>query len=105
MQNQPNESPSSNEIRWIDLNCDVGESTGQHIVGDDHALIPLVTSANIACGAHGGDREHISNAVQIAVQHGVNIGAHPSYPDHSTVPPSATSNRTGLSTIAVILTL
>jgi len=83
MQNQPNESPSSNEIRWIDLNCDVGESTGQHIVGDDHALIPLVTSANIACGAHGGDREHISNAVQIAVQHGVNIGAHPSYPDRA----------------------
>lgn len=83
MQTQPNENPASNQARWIDFNCDVGESTGQHIVGNDQALIPLVTSANIACGAHAGDREHISSAVQIAVQHGVNIGAHPSYPDRA----------------------
>ena len=81
MQNQPIKNKPNDEERWIDFNCDVGESTGQHIVGDDQVLIPLVTSANIACGAHGGDREHITKAVQIAVQHGVRIGAHPSYPD------------------------
>ena len=83
MQNQPSKTPSAsgNENRWIDLNCDVGESTGDHIVGNDHALIPIVTSANIACGAHAGDREHITSAVRLAVQHDVAIGAHPGYPD------------------------
>ena len=86
MKNRSSKTPDaqnlpSKENRWIDLNCDVGESTGEHIVGSDQELIPLVTSANIACGAHGGDREHITNAVQIAVQHDVRIGAHPGYPD------------------------
>ena len=83
MQNPPSETPASSQARWIDLNCDVGESTGEHIVGNDQALIPLVTSANIACGAHAGDRGHITSAVQIAVQHGVRIGAHPGYPDRA----------------------
>ena len=80
MENQTN-NPTDGGDQWIDLNCDVGESSGDQIIGNDQVLIPLVTSANIACGAHGGDREHVANAVKIAVQHGVRIGAHPSYPD------------------------
>ena len=83
MQNQSEETSSTKKNRWIDLNCDVGESTGTHIVGNDRTLIPLVTSANIACGGHGGDREHITGAVRIAVQHDVRIGAHPGYPDRT----------------------
>lgn len=70
-----------NTCRSIDLNCDVGESTGAKIVGDDDALIPMVSSANIACGGHGGDADHTTNAVRVAIQNGVQIGAHPSYPD------------------------
>jgi UPF0271 protein len=67
----------------IDLNCDVGESIGDNIVGDDDTLIPLVSSANIACGGHGGDHQHISNAVRLAGRFNVQIGAHPSYPDQA----------------------
>lgn len=66
---------------FIDLNCDVGEGVGAKIVGNDDALIPLVSSVNIACGAHGGDHQHTANAVRVAMENGVKIGAHPSYPD------------------------
>jgi UPF0271 protein len=59
----------------IDLNADVGEG------GDDERLIPLVSSANIACGAHAGDPATIERAIRIAIRHGVSIGAHPGYPD------------------------
>ncbi|MCL4166797.1 UNVERIFIED_CONTAM: hypothetical protein GTU68_036298, partial [Idotea baltica] len=58
-----------------------GESVGSDIVGNDNALIPLVSSANIACGSHGGDSHHTKNAVRIAIENGVAIGAHPSFPD------------------------
>lgn len=81
MKNQADQSSSGSDTLWVDLNCDVGESTGNQIIGNDKVLIPLVTSVNIACGAHGGDRQHIAKAVEIAVEHGVTIGAHPSYPD------------------------
>ena len=81
MNNQSNPASTGNDAVSIDINCDVGESTGKQIIGNDQILIPLVTSANIACGAHGGDRQHVTKAVEIAVQHGVRIGAHPSYPD------------------------
>ena len=60
----------------IDLNCDLGEG-----VGDDAALFPLITSANIACGFHAGDAETIAESCRLAVQNGVAIGAHPSYND------------------------
>jgi len=65
----------------IDLNCDVGEAYGAWVVGSDEALIPLVTSANIACGFHAGDPGVIRATVRIARYHGVAIGAHPGYPD------------------------
>jgi UPF0271 protein len=50
-------------------------------MGDDAGLIPLVTSVNIACGAHAGDPSTIEHAVRLAVHHGVAVGAHPGYPD------------------------
>lgn len=65
----------------IDLNSDVGESFGPWSMGDDVRLIPLVTSVNIACGAHAGDPLTIQRTVAIAVAHGISIGAHPGYPD------------------------
>jgi UPF0271 protein len=65
----------------IDLNADVGESLGPWPMGDDAALIPLVTSVNIACGFHAGDPRTIERAVALAVAAGAAIGAHPGYPD------------------------
>lgn len=60
----------------IDLNCDLGEG-----VGHDVELMPLVTSANIACGAHAGDETTMRATVGLAMEHGVAIGAHPGFPD------------------------
>ena len=60
----------------MDLNADLGEGCG-----DDAALMPLITSANIACGAHAGDAASMRRTVQAALGHGVKIGAHVSYPD------------------------
>ena len=65
----------------IDLNADVGESLGPWPMGDDAALIPLVTSVNIACGFHAGDPATIERTVALAVRAGAAIGAHPGYPD------------------------
>jgi 5-oxoprolinase (ATP-hydrolysing) subunit A len=65
----------------IDLNADVGESFGPWPMGADEQLVPLVTSVNIACGAHAGDATTILRTVVLAARHGVAIGAHPGYPD------------------------
>jgi UPF0271 protein len=65
----------------VDLNADVGESLGPWPMGDDEALIPLVTSVNVACGAHAGDPLTIERTVRLAAAHGVAVGAHPGYPD------------------------
>lgn len=65
----------------IDLNADVGESFGPWPMGADEDLIPLVSSVNIACGAHAGDPATILRTVELAARHGVAIGAHPGYPD------------------------
>jgi UPF0271 protein len=65
----------------IDLNADVGESLGPWPMGVDEALIPLVSSVSIACGAHAGDPATILRAAHLAATHGVAIGAHPGYPD------------------------
>jgi UPF0271 protein len=62
--------------RTIDLNCDLGEGTGQ-----DAALMPLISSANIACGAHAGTLETMIETVELALRHRVGIGAHPGYFD------------------------
>ena len=67
----------------IDLNSDVGESFGAWSIGADEALIPLVTSVNIACGAHAGDPLVMDRTVRLARDHGVAVGAHPGYPDLS----------------------
>jgi len=60
----------------IDLNADVGEGCGQ-----DAALMPLISSASIACGSHAGDADSMREAVALARDHGVAVGAHPSLPD------------------------
>ncbi len=65
----------------IDLNADVGESFGPWSIGEDDALVPLVTSVNVACGFHAGDPATIERTVERAVRAGVAIGAHPGYPD------------------------
>ncbi|HET8858806.1 5-oxoprolinase subunit PxpA [Marivirga sp.] len=65
----------------IDINCDLGESFGQFIMGNDDAVFPHISSCNIACGFHGGDPLHIENTIKKALQYNVQIGAHPSYPD------------------------
>lgn len=68
-------------VMQIDLNADVGESLGPWPMGDDAALIPLVTSVNVACGFHAGDPRTIERTVGLAVAAGASIGAHPGYPD------------------------
>lgn len=65
----------------IDLNADVGESYGAWHMGQDEALIPLVTSVNIACGAHAGDPVVMARTVALASRTDVQLGAHPGYPD------------------------
>ena len=68
-------------VRSVDLNCDMGESYGAWKMGDDAAVMPYITSANIACGFHGGDPHVIRRTVSLALQHGVGIGAHVAFPD------------------------
>lgn len=65
----------------MQLNCDLGESYGLYILGNDDAIMPYLDLANIACGYHGGDAQHIQKAISLAKEHNVKIGAHPSYPD------------------------
>ena len=65
----------------MDLNADLGESWYQHKIGKDDKLMPLLTSCNIACGLHGGDALTIRKTIELALRHGVAMGAHPSYPD------------------------
>jgi 5-oxoprolinase (ATP-hydrolysing) subunit A len=65
----------------IDLNADMGESYGRWTLGEDAALMPHLTSANIACGYHGGDPHVMRQTVALAVEHGVGIGAHVGLPD------------------------
>ena len=68
-------------MKTLDLNCDMGEGFGAWKMGDDAALLDHVTSANIACGFHAGDPGTIHRTVQLALEKGVAIGAHPSLPD------------------------
>ncbi len=65
----------------IDLNGDVGESFGAWSLGEDSTLIPLLSSVNVACGAHAGDPSVIERTVRLATASGVAVGAHPGYPD------------------------
>ncbi|MBM3338880.1 MAG: LamB/YcsF family protein [Betaproteobacteria bacterium] len=72
--------PDQAQVR-IDLNADMGESFGAWTMGQDEALMPLISSANIACGFHAGDPSTIRATVKLAAKHGVAIGAHPGLPD------------------------
>ncbi len=65
----------------IDINCDMGESYGRFTIGNDEAIMPYISSCNIACGFHGGDPTTILKTIDMAIEHGTSIGAHPGYPD------------------------
>lgn len=71
----------SDSTHVIDLNCDLGEGFGPWRLAPDDELMPLISSANVACGFHAGDPGIIEHTVQQAKRHGVGIGAHPGYPD------------------------
>ena len=65
----------------IDLNSDLGESLGAWSMGDDAAMLDIVTSANVACGFHAGDAAGILSTLKQAAAKGVSVGAHVAYPD------------------------
>lgn len=65
----------------IDLCSDVGSSFGRHRIGEDEAVIPAITSANIDCGWHAGDPMVMDRTVRMVLQEGVSPGAHPGFPD------------------------
>jgi UPF0271 protein len=65
----------------IDVNCDLGESYGEYKIGNDEAIMPFITSANIACGFHAGDPVTICKTILLAIKNHVGVGAHPGYPD------------------------
>ncbi|HXT31642.1 MAG TPA: 5-oxoprolinase subunit PxpA [Vicinamibacterales bacterium] len=65
----------------IDLNCDMGESFGPWKMGADAEVMPNITSANVACGAHAGDPGVMRRTIRAAKEHGVAVGAHPGFAD------------------------
>ncbi|HRY88390.1 MAG TPA: 5-oxoprolinase subunit PxpA [Rubrivivax sp.] len=65
----------------MDINSDLGESYGAWRMGDDMAMLAIVTSANVACGFHAGDPAGILQTLKAAAAHGVAVGAHVAYPD------------------------
>ena len=65
----------------VDLNADMGESFGDWVMGNDPALLDIVTSANIACGFHAGDPDVMARTMALALAHGVGLGAHPGFAD------------------------
>src|SRR6476619_3571848 len=65
----------------IDINCDMGESFGPWTMGADAEVMPSITSANVACGAHAGDPRVMRRTIRAAKQHGVAVGAHPGFAD------------------------
>jgi UPF0271 protein len=65
----------------VDLNSDMGEGFGPWRMGDDAALLDVITSANIACGFHAGDPDVMAETMRLAAKNGVGIGAHPGFAD------------------------
>lgn len=65
----------------VDINCDMGESFGLYKMGDDEGIVPFITQANVACGFHGSDPNHMRRTVELARKHGVKVGAHFALPD------------------------
>lgn len=66
---------------FIDLNSDLGESFGAYVMGDDAAMLAIITSANVACGFHGGDPLVMHKTLTLAKENGVGVGAHPGFID------------------------
>ena len=65
----------------VKLNCDMGESFGIYSAGNDEEIMPLIDIANVACGFHASDPNHMRKTVLLAKKYGVKVGAHPSLPD------------------------
>ncbi len=68
-------------MRSVDLNCDCGEGFGAYRIGDDAAMLDIVTSVNVACGFHAGDPEIMATTFKAAKAKGIAVGAHPGFPD------------------------
>src|SRR5579872_1633521 len=68
-------------MKSVDLNADLGEGFGRYECGDDEAMLWIITSANVACGAHAGDPEIMAATFRMAKERGVAVGAHPGFPD------------------------
>lgn len=68
-------------IKHIDLNADIGEADRPAWIAAEQAIMGQISSANIACGGHAGDHESMERTVAEAIANGVNMGAHPGYPD------------------------
>jgi UPF0271 protein len=65
----------------VDLNSDLGESFGRYTLGMDEEIIPLISSANVACGYHASDPVVMDRTIQLAKEAGIRVGAHPGFPD------------------------
>ncbi len=65
----------------VDLNSDLGESFGRYTLGMDDRVIPLISSANVACGYHASDPVVMEKTLALAEKAGVRVGAHPGFPD------------------------
>jgi UPF0271 protein len=63
------------------INCDMGESFGIYSAGNDEEIMPLIDIANVACGFHASDPNHMRKTIELAKKHSVKVGAHPSFPD------------------------
>ncbi|WP_375461666.1 LamB/YcsF family protein [uncultured Enterovirga sp.] len=65
----------------VDINCDMGEGYGRWSLGDDPGMMEIITSANVACGFHGGDPNTMVETARLAKEKGVSVGAHPGFND------------------------
>lgn len=65
----------------VNINADIGEGYGKYNIGNDTELMPLIGSANVACGMHAGDPTIMVRTVKLALENGVSIGAHPGFND------------------------
>ena len=73
--------PDHSKQGMATINCDMGEAFGLYRMGDDEVLMPLISVANVACGFHASDFNHMRRTVRLAKEQGVKVGAHPSLPD------------------------
>lgn len=68
-------------MKKVNLNCDLGESFGNYVIGMDEQVIPYICSANVACGFHASDPVVMDKTVLLAAENKVEVGAHPGFPD------------------------